>query len=257
MLWRKLPVLRRGLSGVAMVIMAGVCRAGEPGPSTRTVLIYSGHMANPTNGPDTRGAASFRGRLEYEFNDAISAMLAQPSNQIPGVAYELVPATRNRSLKARVEDANTRRPGLYIEIHHDSAQPDDLARARDEGPGSERWNAIRGFSVHYSEQSALPGASKTFAEFLGTEMIARGAVPNLYHADREGMRCVDRKRGIYDRVPPHGLFVLYQIKSPCVVFECGTIANPAEEKELSTVERQRLIVAAINQAIQKFFKSTE
>ncbi len=253
---RIIRALLRCLSGLALVA-AGLYGAGEPGPSPRSVLIFSGHMANPTNGPDTRGAASFKGRLEYEFNDAITALLAQPSNQIPGVTYELVPATSNMSLKARVAYANQRQPGLYLEIHHDSAQPDDLAKARSEGVGSERWLQMRGFSVHYSERSARARQSETFAGLLGTEMIVRGGVPNLYHADREGMRCTDRKRAIYDRIPPHGLFVLYQIKSPCVVLECGTLANPQEEIELSTVERQRLIVAAINQAIQKFFGSTE
>lgn len=240
-----------------VLVAAGLCRAGEPGPLPRSVLIFSGHMANPTNGPDTRGAASFKGRLEYEFNDAITALLAQPSNQIPGVTYELVPATSNMSLKARVAYANQRQPGLYLEIHHDSAQPEDLAKAREEGPDSERWSRMRGFSVHYSERSARARHSEAFAGLLGTEMIVQGGVPNLYHADREGMRCTDRKRALYDRISPHGLFVLYQIKSPCVVLECGTLANPHEEMELSTGDRQRRIVTAINQSIQTFFKSSE
>ena len=253
MLREKIQVLLRCLSGLTVVAMAGVCQAGEPGPLPRRVLIFSGHMANPTHGPDTRGAPSFHGRFEYEFNDAVTSLLAQPSNQIQGVSYELVPATSNVSLKARVEYANKRQPGLYIEIHHDSAQQDDIDKAREEGPGSERWNPMRGFSIHYSERSVLPRQSRSFAELLAAEMIARGCVPNLYHADREGMPCVDRKRGIYNRVPPSGLFVLYQIESPCVVFECGTIVNPLEEKDLFGVERQRMIVVAINQAIRRYF----
>jgi N-acetylmuramoyl-L-alanine amidase len=68
------------------------------------------------------------------------------------------------------------------------------------------------------------------------------------------MMCIDRLKGIYNRIDPWGLYVLYNIKSQAVVIECGTIVNPYEEK-LLTLEYTRLkIVHAINRALLKFFQ---
>ena len=227
--------------------------AHEPQNASYDVLIFSGHIAEPTKGPDTRGATSFSGTFEYKFNDSIAVLFTIPSNQVQGVVYKVVPATRNIGLKKRVQYANRQKPDLYIEIHHDSAQQSDLDKARSQGLDNGLWNEIRGFSIHYSERSVLRRQSRKFAELLGSEMVERGRPPNLYHADREGMRCTDRKRGLYNRIPPHSLYVLCRIESPSVVFECGTIANPHEEKNLSENETRRTIVEAINQAIRQYF----
>lgn len=236
-----------------MVVLSAGCISGHPHGPNHRVLILAGHVEDPPGPPDTRGAPSFAGVLEYRFNDAIVTLLGAANNRVPGVNCETVLSGRNMGLRQRVEYANKRRPDLYIEIHHDAAQPDDLAKARKEGPSAKLWNEIRGFSVHYSEQNPMPQESRRFANLLAQEMLAAGRTANLYHADHEKMTCVDRRTAVYNRIPPWGLYVLYNVQSPSVVLECGTIANPREEKELASAETRRAIVEAVYRAIGNYF----
>lgn len=66
------------------------------------------------------------------------------------------------------------------------------------------------------------------------------------------MQCVDRKRGIYNRVSPRGLYVLYNVKSPAVIVECGTIINPYEEKRLACDDTRSKIAVAIHCSVIQY-----
>ncbi|MBI5677714.1 MAG: N-acetylmuramoyl-L-alanine amidase, partial [Planctomycetes bacterium] len=127
-------------------------------------------------------------------------------------------------------------------------------KARKDGEGSLLWEDMGGFSVHYSENNLFPERIKTFAQLFAEEMLKNGFKPNLYHADVEKMMCIDRYRGIYNRITPWGLYVLSNVKSPAVIIECGTIVNPHEEKLLSQENNRLKIVKAINRALVKFFE---
>ncbi|CAG1771923.1 hypothetical protein BAC3_02192 [uncultured bacterium] len=217
------------------------------------VLIFSGHVKDPASKIDHMGAKSYSGIFEYQFNDAIVRYFKSDFYQVLGIYYEVIQASGNMGLQERVNYANRIIPDLYIEIHHDAAQAEDIEKARRAGENSPLWNQMSGFSVHYSESNRFPELSKTFAQLFADEMLSDGFKPNLYHVNVEEMICIDRKRGIYNRISPWGLFVLYNVRSPAVIIECGTIVNPHEEKVLSLEETRIKIVHAINRAFMRFF----
>ncbi len=217
------------------------------------VIIFSGHVKNPPTKTDNRGAKSYSGKFEYEFNDAIVRNFKINSYQRREIEYFIIQASENIGLKQKVKFANIIKPDIYLEIHHDSAQPGDIKKARKAGINSRLWKDISGFSTHYSEKSSFPGKSKKFAQILSDEMLKSGFKPNLYHADVEGMKCVDRRRGMYNRIPPNGLYVLYNIKSPSLLIECGNIVNPNEEQLMSEEKIKVKIIRAINNALGKYF----
>jgi len=221
--------------------------------SVNTVFICSGHVKEPASKIDHKGAKSFSGKWEYEFNDDIVQYFEDESFRKNDIQYYVLKAAGNIGLKERVEYANTIVPDLYLEIHHDSAQESDIKKAMNEGENSILWNEIQGFSLHYSEQNCCPERSKAFAQMVADELLKHGFTPNLYHANIENMQCVDRKRGIYNRIPPMGLYVLYNVKNPAVVIECGTIINPHEEKFLTNNDTRKKIAEAIHRSVMQYF----
>src|SRR3989304_5242670 len=220
----------------------------------RTVLIISGHVQEPASKIDQKGAQSYTGIFEHEFNDAVVGYFEDKFHHASGIRYDVILASRNLGLRERVEYANRIMPALYLEIHHDAAQTADIEKARKDGEGSPLWEAMSGFSVHYSDNNLFPVKSKVFAEYFADEMLNDGFNPNLYHADVEKMMCIDRYRGIYNRKTPWGLYVLSNVKCPAVIIECGTIVNPHEEKLLSQENNRLKIVKAINRVLVKFFE---
>ena len=237
---------------VCFIAFSEICKADNT-KMKRTVLIVSGHVRKPVSSIDHMGAQSYAGIFEHEFNDAIVRYFENKSHQVTGIRYDVVQTSRNIGLRERVEYANRITPDLYLEIHHDAAQTEDIEMAIQAGENSPLWEDMSGFSVHYSENNPFPERSKTFAQLFAEEMLKNGFKPNLYHADVEKMMCIDRLKGIYNRIDPWGLYVLYNIKSPAVVIECGTIVNPHEEKLLSLEDTRLKIVHAINRVLVKLF----
>jgi N-acetylmuramoyl-L-alanine amidase len=239
--------------GLFLIVHGNICQSASM-KQEHTVLIVSGHVKEPASDIDNRGAASYSGRFEYEFNDAVVRYFEDKFHQISGIRYDVILASGNMGLRERVEYANRIMPAFYIEIHHDAAQPEDIERAKRDGEGSPLWKDMSGFSVHYSENNPFPEKSKAFAQIVADEMMGNGFKPNHYHADVEKMSCCNRLRGIYNRISPWRLYVLSNVKSPAVVIECGTIVNPHEEKLLSQETNRLKIVKAINRALVKFFE---
>ena len=215
------------------------------------VIIASGHVEQPHDKVDSKGALSHNDIYEYKYNDSIVKLFEQYENRLYFVSYELIYATDNFGLKERVKYVNENKPDLYIEIHHDSAQIQDLKRAKQEGINSKLWNHIKGFSLHYSEKNQYSFESKVISIILANYLKRiNNFSPNLYHADYEKMICMDRNLGVYNRIKPHGLYVLYNIKSPSIVVECGTIVNPTEEVMLNKLDIKLKIIRAINESIK-------
>ena len=155
------------------------------------------------------GAQSYTGIFEYEFNDAIVRYFENKFYRVTGICYDVIQTSRNIGLRERVEYANRVMPDFYLEIHHDVAQTEDIEMARQAEKNSQLWKDISGFSVHYSENNPFPERSKTFARLFADEMLRNGLKPNLYHADVEKMMCIDRIKGIYNRINPWGLYDLF------------------------------------------------
>jgi len=225
-------------------------------PRDYNVLIVGGHTAADLK--DTgRGAKSYSGKWENEFNDAVVNLFANKKNQLAGVEYVLAPTTKNLSLQAKVELAKNIKPDLYIEIHHDSGSQDDIDKAKAEGITSPLWKSMSGFCVLYyddgdGKESKFPKESRKFAELLSEEMIKADFQPDSYHAIKQGIKVTKENKGLYNRIKPKSLFVLRNAISPAVILECGYIINPIEEKKLSALDNREKIVQAINNAIEKF-----
>ncbi len=222
------------------------------------VLIVSGHVKNPrlAGRRNVKGAKSFSGIYEYIFNDNIVKHFKNPSFQLKGVEYKVILATQNIGLKKRVKIANRKfKPDLYIEIHHDSAPYKDLKRAKREGFRSSLWNKIEGFSFHISTENRNFQKSFLFSKILADIFLSYNLTPNHYHIDgRRSFAILDKRRGIYNRVQPYGLYILYNIKSPTILIECSTIANPFDEKFILIEDNQLIFVKAINLAIYKYMQ---
>ncbi len=215
-------------------------------------MLVSGHVSSPQNKPNTVGAISYSGVEEYRFNDRLLELFEFDENQIAGVRYQLIYATENIELRERSNLANRQKPDLFIEIHHDSARESDRLKANEAGSDSDIWNRIKGFSVHYSTDSHNAEDSKRFATILGQEMSNSGFQPNSYLAETMGMQVVDQKLALYNRIRPHGLYILRAIRVPLVVLEVGNIANPNEEEEISSAVVQQNVVDTIRLAISRY-----
>ncbi len=219
------------------------------------VLIVAGHRT----ADNERGAISYYGKWENEFNDAIVNLFIDKKNQLAEVEYVLTPTTRDLSLQAKVKLAEDVKPDLYIEIHHDSGKQEDIDKAKADGIASPLWKSMSGFCILYyddgdGKESKFPKESRKFAELLSEEMIKGNFHPDTYHARKQDMKLAGENKGICNRVKPKSLFVLRNAISPAIILECGYIINPIDEKVLSNPEIRKKIAQAINNAIVKFRK---
>jgi N-acetylmuramoyl-L-alanine amidase len=88
----------------------------------RKALIISGHVQEPASKIDQKGAQSYTGIFEHEFNDAVVGYFEDKFHQISGIRYDVIKASGTIELQERVEYANRIMPALYLEIHHDATQ---------------------------------------------------------------------------------------------------------------------------------------
>ena len=95
-------------------------------------------------------------------------------------------------------------------------------------------NYAEGFSIFVSKKNIEYEKSLEYAKIFAEELISRGLVPTLHHAEKikgENRELIDRKLGIYLF---DDLKVLKNANSPAFLFEAGVIVNPNEEKKVKT-----------------------
>jgi len=229
----------------------------KPQEKELNVLIVSGHVENPKKASraDVRGAKSASGVYEYKFNDKIVSLFQQKKYQLPNVKYQTILATQNVSLRERVGFVNKiLKPDLYIEIHQDSALFRDIKKAKKEGVNGKMWKLMTGYSVHISSKNKFYKQSLTFSKLLSKELSDKNFKPNIYHDGKNRFPTIDKKLGIYNRIRPYGIYILYFSQTPTVILECSTIINPKDEKMINIRSNQIKIINAINQAIKKYIK---
>lgn len=241
-----------GIVGVIGIVAVFTCLLNLF-PRNYKVLIVGGH----TTIDNERGAMSYSGKWENEFNDAIVNLFADEKHQLARVKYVLAPTTKNLSLQAKIKLAEDIKPDLYIEIHHDSGSQSDIDKAKAEGIASPLWKSMSGFCVLYyddgdGKESKFPKECRKFAELLSEEMIKVNFHPETYHVRKQSTKFIEENKGVYNRVRPKSLFVLRNAISPAVILECGYIINPLDEKILSSLEIRKKIVQAINGSIERF-----
>ncbi len=190
-------------------------------------MVFSGHVADG-GCPTGTGAIGASGTPEYEHNDRVARALVARL-EASGRSAVLVSAEAGVCLRDRPVHAARLGAALVLEIHHDSAQPRDLARLV--GADAEAWEELSGFSVFFSSASPVGGESRVAGQHLGSALAAAGFAPNAYHArDISGERrhMVLPGAGLYDT--PFQVLRLATV--PTVLVECGVITNPWEEHRL-------------------------
>ena len=225
----------------ALALAACAHRAGAGAP---LVLLDPGH------GPDHPGAIGVRGTPEVAYNDAFVALLA-PRLARAGFRVEVTRAPGEElELAGRAARAAELGAWLLLSIHHDSAQPADLARAdRDGRPAWRTTRPIRGYALFVSRENPRFDASLRVAEALGRRLLALGRPPTLHHAEPvagEGRPLLDRERGIYRF---DALRVLGAAPCPAVLLEVGVVVDEADEAWVADPARRAAIADAVVQAL--------
>ena len=227
--WAQLGDVRRRIGAILLALVtAGSTPASEP----PLVAIDVGHtLAAP-------GAASARGRSEFEFNLELAQIVATALTQL-GLRAVLVNADgRIASLAARAEMAPD--ADLLISIHHDSVGEHELSDWTWEGRTqrySDRW---RGHSLFVSRRNPDPDRSLLCGSAIGARLQRADFVPT----DKNG-----RSREYAD--PLHAvhyydnLVVLYRARQPALLFEAGVIRHREEELMLRDPQRQALMASEI------------
>ena len=221
--------------------------AAEPAGKAFTVVLDSGHT--PKNG----GALGVRGIYEVQYNDQLTAKIAQ-ALQAAGIQVVLTRKPHEEtSLDGRVEIANKSNAQLFLAVHHDSAQLKYLNKTDYLGkPAYQTQQSIAGYSIFVSQLNPKAQLSLKFGQMLGRTMRALGRPPTLHHAEAiagENRELLSPELGLYRF---DELLVLRKNSLPAVLLEAGVIVDAADEKYVSSVDKQNAIAQAVVSAVTEF-----
>lgn len=219
------------------------------------VAVFSGHVSKGTKEYSNQGTLSYTGKREFEYNDELVKEFATLNKD--GIEYTLYLATEDIVLSKRVALAKLNGANLYLELHHDSTESGIISKLQKEGDSKSSWENYEGFSVFYNpninnskSQNSKNSVEAILSRNIAEEMLKLNRKPNLSHAKFESnkRKLLDDALGIYD-----GSFlqVLKSQAIPTVLFECGSIVSPYEEKIHSDFDFHRKIAEKIHSAIVK------
>lgn len=231
----------------ALLLQAALAFGARP-----LIVLDAGHT--PHNG----GAMGLHGIREVVYNDRFTARLA---TALQAAAFDVVltrQAEDSLELIERAQLANQHPDGLFLAIHHDSAQSVFLKqRSAEQGGGFQTRRPIAGHSLFVSRRNAQFAASLHLAQLLGRELRALGRPPTLHHAEDiagERRELLDRTLGIYRF---DDLVVLARTTIPAVLLEVGVIVDADDEAYVSQEKNQRAMCRAIVKALQAYVASAE
>lgn len=200
------------------------------------------------------GAISARGRSEYDFNRTLAVPVER--------------ALRQRDLLVRRinEDGDTwlaDRPeaalgsDLFLSLHHDSVQPEDLLEWEVEGGTQTYSDAHRGFSLFISRRNPDLATSLRCASAIGAELLAAGFIKATHHTTTAAgtpRPWADEANGVryYDT-----LLVLGRTAMPAVLLEAGVIKHRQEELELADPARQAVMAQAVAAGVGRCLHATQ
>jgi N-acetylmuramoyl-L-alanine amidase len=201
------------------------------------------------------GAKSARGVDEFDFNLRLARQIGQDLLDA-GFAKTVLMVTDGpgvRSMYARVARANELSANLLLSIHHDSV-PDRFLEKWDYNGKPETFSdRFKGHSIFVSDSNADPKDSLLFGSMLGQQLKTRGLQYTPHYTEsfmgRWQRALLDVDVGVYRY---DTLFVLKKTHMPAVLLEAGSIANRDEELAMASSERQRLISAAVVDAVASF-----
>ena len=245
---------RSGVCGLALALglASGPLRADTP-PACGDkipVVIDIGHS------PRNSGAVSARGKPEYLFNKRLVGELAAALRSDGRFESRILnEAGAEMPLPERARAVRAIRQGVFLSVHHDSAQSIYLESWVFERTRQRFSGRFAGYSLFVSGRSEVYEASKSLARSLGTRLREAQFAPSFHHAENipgERRPVLDETAGVfrYD-----GLAILRQARVPAVLIEAGVIVNPLEELELEKPEFRARFVEAIKQGITSYCAS--
>lgn len=214
----------------------------------RSVLVLdAGHT--PQNG----GAMGVSGQYEVVYNDRFVAELKPALEQAGWQVVLTRQPHEERSLAERAQIANQLNADVFLSIHHDSAQLQDLQKTEVNGQTVyQTTQPIQGYSVFVSGKNPQFSTSKQMAIALGKQLRQTGRPFNAYHnrpISGENRPFLDQTNGVYQY---DGLAVLRLTKMPAALVEVGVIVDKADEQVVSQAEQRQNMIRAIVSALQTF-----
>jgi N-acetylmuramoyl-L-alanine amidase len=201
------------------------------------------------------GARSARGAHEYEFNLRLASLIEKRLTEA-GFAKTVLLVTggpARRGLAERVVRANRAGAHLFLSIHHDSVPKMFLEKWEFEGEELNFSDRFKGHSIFISSANGDSGGSLHFARLLGWHLKARGLRYTPHYTERmmghRQRQLLDAETGVYRY---DQLIVLKDTHMPAVLLEAGSIINREEELLMGSPQHQRLIAAAVVDAVDGF-----
>lgn len=218
------------------------------GVYAQSVLVLdSGHT--PKNG----GAMGVSGQYEVVYNDRFVAELKPALEQAGWKVILTRQPHEERSLAERANIANQLNAEVFLSIHHDAAQLQDLQKTEINGQTVyQTTQPIQGYSVFVSGKNPQFSTSKQMAIALGKQLRQTGRPFNAYHnrpISGENRPFLDQTNGVYQY---DGLAVLRLTKMPAALVEVGVIVDKADERVVSQAATRKKMIQAIVAAMQDF-----
>ena len=180
--------------------------------------------------PKQSGATSSNCQKEYTYNKELVLYILEKLKDKHNIEISLSSKKDDEELTFKDRYNSSIDKDLFISIHHDSVQKQFIKYIN----GCPTTNYAEGFSIFVSKKNIEYEKSLEYAKIFAEELISRGLVPTLHHAEKikgENRELIDRKLGIYLF---DDLKVLKNANSPAFLFEAGVIVNPNEEKKVKT-----------------------
>jgi N-acetylmuramoyl-L-alanine amidase len=258
------PWRRAVLAALALAVLySPAARAGDTngagGPArhaaacaraaTFRTVVDIGHAA------DAPGARSAHGVYEYDFNYRLAGEIdkALRAAGFDKTVLMVTAEAPTAGLFRRVARANAMKADLFLAVHHD-AVPDNLIQTWQFEGRQEQYNDdFPGHSIFVSNLNADRAGSLAFAKQLGLALKARGLKYTPHYTEKfmgnRRRELVDAQAGVYRY---DQLVVLKSTKMPAALLESGSIVNRTEDLLLATPEHQRIVAAAVVEAVDGF-----
>ena len=193
--------------------------------------------------PKQSGATSSNCQQEYTYNKELVLYILEKLKDKYNIEISLSSKKDDEELTFKDRYDSSVNKDLFISIHHDSVQK-QFINYINKCPTT---NYAEGFSIFVSKKNIRYEKSLEYAKIFAEELISRGLVPTLHHAEKikgENRELIDKKLGIYLF---DDLKVLKNANSPAFLFEAGVIVNPNEKKKVRT----KVFKDSITEAIMK------
>lgn len=206
------------------------------------------------------GALSARNVPEFDFNLHLATRLVEKlkSEGFERARLMVTEGKARPSLFERVARANKSNADFFLSIHHDFVPDKFMENWEFEGKKSKFSDRFGGWSLFVSKDNPHYDLSLAFAKLIGVGLKTQG----LKFADQYTLPVMgkyrhdllDRSAGVYRY---DDLVVLTKAEMPAVLLEAGSIINRDEELQMSSPERQDVIIGAVTNAVREYCGPSE